>query len=313
MQIRGNSIGSGPMIWWRSEIVHHELIIGCCWANNRILDSNIIYNQILLFLDYRFWTRNSRKPIKGSKVSDHSLVLKLESKFHFCGWCPGPSNLSQNDLKPFHFWRHPQKIQNTNLFNIIWAFEQQSSANCLTSHGFANWRSAKVYAQRGLKVGFRSTNISYTSAKVVIYFRFLSPLPSVSAFPFTVLCTHGRCDDNHGASIVHFNIRQHYLLYFIHSMFSTMQHFGCHLQEWFDYGLNFAKFFFFISTCAISRRQRNFLLTKSFSPDDWRTFYCLHKYSCSFFKNWKYFFNEDRVSFVNDSAILKEQISGCDI
>jgi len=70
-----------------------------------------------MFLGRNFGTRNVRKPIKGSKDLDYSLVSNknLSQKVATGSWCPGPVNLSQNGLKPTPLMPLPtkkKKIQN---------------------------------------------------------------------------------------------------------------------------------------------------------------------------------------------------------
>jgi len=50
-----------------------------------------------LFLSLNFGSRYARKPIKGSKDSDHSLDSKkiLIQKMFSLGWHPGPGKVDQ--------------------------------------------------------------------------------------------------------------------------------------------------------------------------------------------------------------------------
>ena len=68
----------------------------------------------ILFILPNFWTRNSRKQIKGSKDSDFSLVSTkyLREKLPLCGWSLGTDNLGQKGLNLHYLSRHPQKKRN---------------------------------------------------------------------------------------------------------------------------------------------------------------------------------------------------------
>ena len=63
------------------------------------------------FLSHKFDPRYVRRPIKGSKDSDHSLVSKkLEQKMT---WYGGPGNLGQKGKNMPPLWHHPQKTPNS--------------------------------------------------------------------------------------------------------------------------------------------------------------------------------------------------------
>jgi len=68
-----------------------------------------------LFSGHNFSTRNTRKPIKGSKNSDSSLVSNknLSQKIPSSSWAQG-QNLSQNGLEPIPL-TSPTKKQNPKL------------------------------------------------------------------------------------------------------------------------------------------------------------------------------------------------------
>ena len=55
----------------------------------------------LFILDHKFWTRNARKSIKGSKDLDSSLVSNenFSETLWPSNWRPGPGNMRQNDPK----------------------------------------------------------------------------------------------------------------------------------------------------------------------------------------------------------------------
>jgi len=61
------------------------------------------------FLWDNFGSRNARKPIKGSKDSDGSLVLtkNLNEKIGSFDWRPGPRKLGKKTRKHPHLWRPP--------------------------------------------------------------------------------------------------------------------------------------------------------------------------------------------------------------
>jgi len=74
----------------------------------------------ICFLSHNFGTKNVRKPIKGSKDSDYSLVSKqnLSQKTGLLGWSPGPGNLGQKMCKPMPIVTSPTKTQHPKLSNL---------------------------------------------------------------------------------------------------------------------------------------------------------------------------------------------------
>jgi len=92
----------------------------------------------LYFFGHYFWTRNFRKPIRGSKDSDFSLVSdkNLSEILSSSDWALGQETLAKTDKNLPHLWCHSQKnetqqfffIANLKTCHIFWGFEQVSSA-----------------------------------------------------------------------------------------------------------------------------------------------------------------------------------------
>jgi len=60
----------------------------------------------LFILNHKFWTRNARKSIKGSKDSDSSLVSNenFNEKLWPSGWALGQVTSAKMTLKLLHLW-----------------------------------------------------------------------------------------------------------------------------------------------------------------------------------------------------------------
>jgi len=88
-------------------------VSGLKWVKKQILGKSIFFGNFYpnSFFSHKFWTRDARKPIKGSTDSDFSLVSRknFSVTLDSCNWGPGPDNLSQKRLNP---WCHSQKIWN---------------------------------------------------------------------------------------------------------------------------------------------------------------------------------------------------------
>jgi len=67
-------------------------------------------------LDHKFWTRNVRKSIKGSKDSDSSLVSNnnFGEILEPSAWALGQVTLAKMASKLLHLWHHSQKIRKPN-------------------------------------------------------------------------------------------------------------------------------------------------------------------------------------------------------
>jgi len=67
----------------------------------------------LFILDHNFWTRNTRKSIKGSKDSDSSLVSNENfSKILWpSSWALGQVTWAKMTQKLLHLWRHSKNLQ----------------------------------------------------------------------------------------------------------------------------------------------------------------------------------------------------------
>ena len=80
---------------------------------------------MLLFLGHDFWTRNVRKPIKGSEDSDSSLVSNTnlsEILPSSAIWAQGQATWSKMTWNLPHLWRHSQKNpkpKTKNFFFIV--------------------------------------------------------------------------------------------------------------------------------------------------------------------------------------------------
>jgi len=65
----------------------------------------------LLFLGHNFRIRNARKPIKGIKDLDSSLVSNknLSKKFHLAAEAQGQVTWNKMAKNQPHLWYHPEK------------------------------------------------------------------------------------------------------------------------------------------------------------------------------------------------------------
>jgi len=91
-----------------------------------------------MFFGHYFSTRNFRKPLKGSKDSDFSLVSNkyLSEILPFSGWVQGHTTWGRMTKNLPHLLRYSQKktklkiffITGTKTCCIFWGFEQLSSA-----------------------------------------------------------------------------------------------------------------------------------------------------------------------------------------
>jgi len=70
----------------------------------------------LFILNHKFWTRNARKSIKGSKDSDTSQVSNenFSETLWPSGWALGQATWTKMTLKVLHLWRQSQKIRTPN-------------------------------------------------------------------------------------------------------------------------------------------------------------------------------------------------------
>jgi len=70
----------------------------------------------LFILNHKFWTRNVRKSIKGSKDSDSSQVFNenFSETLWPSGWALGQATWAKMTLKLRHLWRQSQKICTPN-------------------------------------------------------------------------------------------------------------------------------------------------------------------------------------------------------
>jgi len=119
--------------------------------------------SILCFFGYNFWTRNARKPIKGSKNSYFSLVYtKNTSKIiPSCSWGPLLDNLGQKGWNQPPLWHHPQKPWNPKPINfysfqlndlrVLWGFQQLPST--------INWWVMEL--QSGMKIAAQCMILKY--------------------------------------------------------------------------------------------------------------------------------------------------------
>jgi len=75
----------------------------------------------LFILDQKFWTRNARKSIKGSKDSDSSLLSNenFSETLWPSGWTVGQVTWAKMTLKLLHLWCHSQKIHNPQPKNLF--------------------------------------------------------------------------------------------------------------------------------------------------------------------------------------------------
>jgi len=66
----------------------------------------------LFILYHKFWTRNARKSIKGSKDSDSSPVSSenFRETLWPSGWALGQGTWAKMTPKLLHLWRQSQKI-----------------------------------------------------------------------------------------------------------------------------------------------------------------------------------------------------------
>jgi len=67
----------------------------------------------LFILNHKFWTRNARKLIKGSKDSDSSLVSNenFRKTLWPSGWTLGQATWAKMTLQLLHLWHQSQKIR----------------------------------------------------------------------------------------------------------------------------------------------------------------------------------------------------------
>jgi len=75
----------------------------------------------LFILDHNFSTRNARKPIKGSKDSDLSLVSNENFSETLCpsGWALGQATWVKMTPKLLHLWRQSQTIRTPKQKNFF--------------------------------------------------------------------------------------------------------------------------------------------------------------------------------------------------
>jgi len=120
--------------------------------------------------------------------------------------------------------------------------------------------------------------LSEWSNKAVLLnlFRFRSLLPSIAAFPFSLLWMCGRCDNNHNIVARMLIVRPRYLIYSQHAFRRAANWLRSSNLVWLQTQLR-KMFFCLISTRAIwTKERRSSLVEESFATDEWREFYCLH-------------------------------------
>ena len=69
--------------------------------------------------------------------------------------------------------------------------------------------------------------------------------------------------------------------------------------------------FWLVATCVSQEKLCRYVLTVSFTTDEWREFCCLHKYSCCFSKSCGVFFWWIPCLFHKWTDVLKEPNTGC--
>ena len=144
-----------------------QLSSSICWRVMAKYNIGWIYHELAfvrvkIFTNFWLWdhsfdSRYAWKPIKGSKVSDDSLVSKtsLSQNIGRFGWRPVPGKVGKKTQKHRHLWRPPQRTQNNkNLF-------QRKLEDCWIRTWFKqlsnsiDWRVMKLqkFANSGQKSG----------------------------------------------------------------------------------------------------------------------------------------------------------------